>query len=337
MARSERSSRASHRHKRSQVFRSDGGDYGGKQLEQELASQGLYIKEITGDGNCLFRSLSDQLGESNTHERIRHEVVQYLRSHQTEFDVFVEEDYDGYVNRMSNDGVYGDNLEIVAFSRVYGRHVKVYQPGMAYVISPTETEFDGSVSQMLHIAYHSWEHYSSIRNAEGPHDGEPCVKYTTCKTSTTLKRRDPDAPPSDMEKICLASVPGSELFRVRALMQEHKGNINAVVELLLEEEGVAEAEATLAAHQKQVEKHTKEPDQFPSTTSTAVADLVAVEPKSVGLNSDSDKQKRRSARDKKQQAKKDQKQAARVRRREDKSNRAGHVDRLEDSIRTISI
>ena len=37
----------------------------------------------------------------------------------------------------------------------------------------SETE---EAEQTLHIAYHSWEHYSSVRNIDGPLSGPPEIK-----------------------------------------------------------------------------------------------------------------------------------------------------------------
>jgi OTU domain-containing protein 3 len=38
-----------------------GGGFFGDPLERELAAVGLRVAKITGDGNCLFRSIGDQL------------------------------------------------------------------------------------------------------------------------------------------------------------------------------------------------------------------------------------------------------------------------------------
>lgn len=210
----------------------DAADYGIKELEHELAGQGLYIKDITGDGNCLFRSLSDQLGESNTHDQIRFEVVEYLRAHKDEFSVFIEEDYDTYVDRMGNNGVYGGNVELVAFSRAYQKHLKIYQPGLSYIISPSDDSTGEIVGEMLHIIYHSFEHYSSVRMKDGPHDGKPKIFLKKTDVAPMPVRGDND-PPSDLEKLCLSGIPETNLTEVRQEMRHHKGNVNAVIDSLI--------------------------------------------------------------------------------------------------------
>jgi hypothetical protein len=43
-----------------------------KKFNEYLKSDGLYVKDVGSDGNCLFRSISDQLyGNENKHEKIR--------------------------------------------------------------------------------------------------------------------------------------------------------------------------------------------------------------------------------------------------------------------------
>ena len=274
------------------------GDFDSKELEHELACQGLYIKDITGDGNCLFRSFSDQLGEVNTHAQIRHDVVKYLRAHKDEYQYFVEEDYDTYLDRMANDGVYGDNLEIVAFSKVFDRPVKVYQPGMAYVVQPDDQV--PSTGDMIHLAYFSWEHYASIRNRDGPHDGAPQIVVK----KTDVAREVPTGP-SDLETICLASAPGADPPHVRKLLKEFRGNVNFVVDRLLEEQDDPAEDEPVK----------KEEVVVKSVEAPAV-------------------KKRQTIRDKKAEAKKQQKAAARSRRLAEKGK---PVEELVSATKTISI
>jgi OTU domain-containing protein 3 len=75
-----------------------------------------------GDGNCLFRSFSDQLeGNENNYKFFRTETVYYIIKqikHMVEnrdnFEPFIEDDqkFDAYIEEMSRDGKWGGNLEI---------------------------------------------------------------------------------------------------------------------------------------------------------------------------------------------------------------------------------
>lgn len=327
---------------------SDAADYGGKALAHELAEQGLYIKEITGDGNCLFRSLADQLGEVNTHGQIRHDVVQYLRQCKEEFTVFIEEDYDRYLDRMANDGVYGDNLEIVAYSRVQNKAIKIYQPGLTYVVFPEGKDAeDYESSDMLHIVYHSYEHYSSVRNEDGPHEGPSRVQPKATILPRQTSRKD-DEPPSDLEKICLASVPDVELVQVRTAMKQFHGNVNAAIEHLLEEQSARDGETgcedmiqssllddpEVQSAQSEVVENDLTNAAMLNTHSQESNKVVDILPEQVSARST----RKLSAREKKMEAKKIQKAAARDRKRKGKAHVAEEQNQDNQAqVKMISI
>lgn len=92
---------------------------------------------MSADGNCLFRSISDQLyyDYGNDHAQVRSDVCDYLEAHEEEFKLFLvleDEDDDGdnnddpdaqnfqsYVENMRQDGEWGGNLELVVAARLY--------------------------------------------------------------------------------------------------------------------------------------------------------------------------------------------------------------------------
>lgn len=89
----EREVRAAHRRakKERQADLASGDDFAG--LNSQLGTLGLALRQVEGDGNCLFRALGDQEdGEQEGHARHRAEVVQYMRDHRDDFEPFVEDD-----------------------------------------------------------------------------------------------------------------------------------------------------------------------------------------------------------------------------------------------------
>ncbi|KAJ1889990.1 2-oxoglutarate dehydrogenase E1 component, partial [Coemansia sp. IMI 209127] len=176
------------------------------QLNRALKRNGLYCKEMDGDGNCLFRALADQVdGSPDTHMRHRQSVCDYMDRNMDEFAPFMDESsrpFGQYVGNMRNHGVYGGNMELVAFARSYLVDIKVYQMGgTVYVISgaPASNPQEATRNlQTVHIAYHSYEHYSSVRNSDGPHAGMPNVKEST-KLCFTPMLSDLDAIPGGGE------------------------------------------------------------------------------------------------------------------------------------------
>jgi OTU domain-containing protein 3 len=105
------------------------------ELRNTLEADGLEVVEMSPDGNCLFRALSDQLfGDyGNSHEDIRSEVCDFMEKNKEDFQVFLvyedkddheqqdedARDFEHYIETMREDGTWGGNLEIVAAARLY--------------------------------------------------------------------------------------------------------------------------------------------------------------------------------------------------------------------------
>jgi hypothetical protein len=99
----------------------------------------MSVIDMSTDGNCLFRALSDQLyfDRGSRHDEVRAEVCDYMALHEDDFCVFLvlddeneqkedtnkgdndAADFESYVKAMRNDGEWGGNLEIVAAARRY--------------------------------------------------------------------------------------------------------------------------------------------------------------------------------------------------------------------------
>lgn len=109
-----------------------------KRLEaqrQFADSMGMKVIEVTGDGNCLFRSLS--MARSNKQEeynQIKNVILFEVRSNYEEFyKEFMVLDINGekenlkkYVDRISKDGEWGDHLEIMAYVNLTGQTIIVH-------------------------------------------------------------------------------------------------------------------------------------------------------------------------------------------------------------------
>lgn len=86
---------------------------------------------MQADGNCLFRSLADQLyyDFGMAHAEVRHEICDLLEAFEDEFKAFLVldeneddedgKDYEDYVATQREDGTWGGNLELVAAARLY--------------------------------------------------------------------------------------------------------------------------------------------------------------------------------------------------------------------------
>uniref|UniRef100_A0A3Q1F6N9 OTU domain-containing protein 3 n=1 Tax=Acanthochromis polyacanthus TaxID=80966 RepID=A0A3Q1F6N9_9TELE len=150
------------------------GDEGAEfvSFSNQLQALGLKLREVPGDGNCLFRALGDQLeGHSRGHLRLRQETVQYMTSHRQDFEPFVEDDvpFAQHLSNLSQPGTFAGNDAIVAFARSQQVKVVIHQ------LNTPLWEINGVEKQVcreLHIAYRYGDHYDSVRrigdNSESP-------------------------------------------------------------------------------------------------------------------------------------------------------------------------
>ncbi|KAJ4481209.1 hypothetical protein J3R30DRAFT_3465249 [Lentinula aciculospora] len=215
------------------------------QLNNQLRALGLYAAPTIGDGNCLFRALSDQYyGSPSRHVDVRREICDFIEAHPERYEGFVDVDEFGdsgvrkekggglnaYVAGMRQNATYGGHMELSAFAHLTKRNIKVVQPGLVYVIqcdpsqpkspkaaskragdSPSKYTRSGSSRELagdrdtsispgedqdstIYVAYHDWEHFSSVRNLRGPHTGIPCV-YETAPPPTAGSSSSASPPP----------------------------------------------------------------------------------------------------------------------------------------------
>jgi OTU domain-containing protein 3 len=62
-------------------------------LTDQLRSLGLYAAPTLGDGNCLFRALSDQLhGTPSHHLRLRADICDWIEAHKVRYEPFCEDE-----------------------------------------------------------------------------------------------------------------------------------------------------------------------------------------------------------------------------------------------------
>ncbi|KAJ3497586.1 hypothetical protein NLJ89_g10330 [Agrocybe chaxingu] len=98
---------------------------------------GLYAVNTLGDGNCLFRALSDQLhGSDSLHATLRREICDWIEEHKARYEPFVEDErgIDAHLRCMRANATFGGHMELSAFAHMTRRNVKVIQPGLVYVI-----------------------------------------------------------------------------------------------------------------------------------------------------------------------------------------------------------
>lgn len=157
------------------------GDF--KSFNLQLHAQGFELRDVAGDGNCLFRALADQLnGDEKMHGKHRKEAVEYMRKNKDDFAPFLVETvtFEKYLQNLSSSGTFGGNDSIVAFARYNKADVIIHQfNNPTFVINGTN-ETNEQRSVQIHLAYHSYQHYSSVRKLEG--GDQPSGEYETSDT-----------------------------------------------------------------------------------------------------------------------------------------------------------
>lgn len=128
-----------------------------------LAAVGLEIKHMEGDGNCMFRSLSDQLkDDASKHFLFREKIMSYIEENRDHFSLFMEDDepFDDYIARMKTSGEWGGHQELYAASQCLDASIVVHQQEEdrpRYVLICPNTD------RFINISYHGECHYNSVR------------------------------------------------------------------------------------------------------------------------------------------------------------------------------
>ena len=151
------------------------------QFRQQLQTQSLTIRTMSSDGNCLFRSISDQLyGDSGiSHSTIRSEICNHISNNTDEYQHFLlmdEDDEDimditSYVDEMREEKTWGSDVEIVAACRVYNVGIKVFScvhdGGVLRFGDHTDDGTGSGGEEDLLLSYHGNDHYNSVHPMDG--------------------------------------------------------------------------------------------------------------------------------------------------------------------------
>ncbi|KAG8390608.1 hypothetical protein BUALT_Bualt01G0101200 [Buddleja alternifolia] len=96
-----------------------------QRLLNRLQLYDLVELKILGDGNCQFRSLSDQIYRTSEHHKfVREQVVNQLKSRPESYENYVPMAYGDYLKKMSKNGEWGDHITLQAAADWFG--IKVF-------------------------------------------------------------------------------------------------------------------------------------------------------------------------------------------------------------------
>lgn len=137
---------------------------GRARLQSVMDKYNMKARPVLADGNCQFRALSRQLyGDEDQHGHIRARMVEQLKSTPDRYGDFVHEPFGEYVNRMSRNGEWGDNVTLQATSDMLGVdiHVLTDQPGADHIELHATDECTAS-GHPLWLSFLSEVHYDAV-------------------------------------------------------------------------------------------------------------------------------------------------------------------------------
>ncbi|XP_008797076.1 OVARIAN TUMOR DOMAIN-containing deubiquitinating enzyme 12 [Phoenix dactylifera] len=133
-----------------------------QRLLQRLNAYGLYEVKVSGDGNCQFRALSDQMYRSPEHHKhVRKEIVKQLKECHSLYEGYIPMKYKHYCKKMAKSGEWGDHVTLQAAADKFAAKIRL-------LTSFRDTCFVEVVPQYqtpqreLWLSFWSGVHYNSI-------------------------------------------------------------------------------------------------------------------------------------------------------------------------------
>jgi len=196
-------------------------------FQQQLGAGGLTIKDVAGDGNCLFRAIADQLvDDPSRHAEFRKRIMDFVEAQREAFEPFVEDDipFEVYVSDMRKMSSWGGHIEIQAFSLQYQCNVIIHQ-----LDQPRwEVNNHDLPKKTIHLSYHDGDHYASVRTLAG---GFPPEDVHTVAFATQIPLYE--EPENDMERIVMAETQCTDINQVRKIIEDCQWDVDLAIATLL--------------------------------------------------------------------------------------------------------
>ena len=133
-----------------------------KKFKAQLSELGLRINEVGGDGNCFFRSFSDQMeGTESSHLNYREMACDYIEENKEFIKFFIEDDQtiDDYIKEMRKSGTWGGNIEVYSLSMLLNVNFYIFLYNRPlYIVKNHDIPI-----RNIYLSYHEGNHYNSVR------------------------------------------------------------------------------------------------------------------------------------------------------------------------------
>ncbi|KAI5067151.1 hypothetical protein GOP47_0017679 [Adiantum capillus-veneris] len=139
-----------------------------QRLLERLYEYGLQERRMSGDGNCQFRAISDQLyGTPEKHKSVRKHVHHQLKAWKDLYREYVPMKYSDYVRKMKKLGEWGDHVTLQAAADWFGMKI-------CLVTSFKDTRYIEILPKTprqrndIFLSFWSEVHYNSLYQAPDP-------------------------------------------------------------------------------------------------------------------------------------------------------------------------
>ncbi|KAH6804035.1 Cysteine proteinases superfamily protein [Perilla frutescens var. frutescens] len=133
-----------------------------ERLLNRLQLYDLVELKILGDGNCQFRSLSDQIYRTTEHHKfVREQIVDQLKLQAELYANYVPMAYDDYLKKMSKGGEWGDHVTLQAAADCYGVRIIVITSFKDTCYIEILPQFEKS-NRIILLSFWAEVHYNSI-------------------------------------------------------------------------------------------------------------------------------------------------------------------------------
>ncbi|CAF4196231.1 unnamed protein product, partial [Rotaria magnacalcarata] len=95
-------------------------------INEQLLQRGLELQSIVSDGNCLFASIVDQASDLNVRQ-LRELIAEYLRKHRSDYEPFIDTDYEAYCEKLAKENVWGGQIELQVCAKILQRSIEIIQ------------------------------------------------------------------------------------------------------------------------------------------------------------------------------------------------------------------
>ncbi|KAG1932431.1 putative bifunctional UDP-N-acetylglucosamine transferase and deubiquitinase ALG13 [Pimephales promelas] len=128
-------------------------------MDEYLRSLGFYRKKIAKDGSCLFRAVAEQvLHCQGLHTKVRAACVNYLKQNRSNYELFIEGDFEKYLENLRDPQSWVGQVEITVLAELYKHDFIIFQVPDQPPVNITENGFPDKVR----LCFLNGNHYDSV-------------------------------------------------------------------------------------------------------------------------------------------------------------------------------